>query len=103
MRGGVGRRPAGAVRRGLRSVWLTATCGGCCAVLCFARQTLWNGNNWTPILSRAALRWAIVFWHEEHDVAVEVLRMVNDILWLHYPFYYMPDGTPVEGISYSYM
>ena len=72
-------------------------------MLCFARQTLWNGNNWTPILSRAALRWAIVFWHEEHDVAVEVLRMVNDILWLHYPFYYMPDGTPVEGISYSYM
>ena len=27
--------------------------------------------------------------------------MVNDILWLHFPFFYKSDGTPVEGISYS--
>ena len=33
----------------------------------------------------------------------DVLGMVNDILWLHYPHFYLTDGTPVEGLSYSYL
>ena len=24
-------------------------------------------------------------------------------LWLHYPHFYLTDGTPVEGLSYSYL
>lgn len=64
---------------------------------------LWNGNNWTPRLCIGALTWVVAFWHEENAVAHEVLRMINDLLWLHYPVYYLNDGTPVEGISYSYM
>ena len=64
---------------------------------------LWNGNNWTPRLCVGALHWAIAFWHEEPSLARSVLGMINDLLWLHYPVFYLPDGTPVEGISYSYM
>ena len=64
---------------------------------------LWNGNNWTPRLCVGALAWVVAFWHEENAIAREVLRMINDLLWLHYPAFYLDDGTPVEGISYSYM
>ena len=64
---------------------------------------LWNGNNWTPRLSIGALNWVIAFWHEQPIIARDVLGMINDLLWLHYPVFYLADGTPVEGISYSYM
>lgn len=64
---------------------------------------LWNGNNWTPRLSTGAMNWVVAFWHEDNTIAREVLRMINDLLWLHYPVFYLRDGTPVEGISYSYM
>ena len=64
--------------------------------------TLWNGNNWTPHLVIAALMWAVAFYHED-AVAPEVVEMVNDILWLHRP-YYTPDGVYKEGvIQYSVM
>jgi hypothetical protein len=33
----------------------------------------------------------------------QVLQMVNDILWLHYPLFYLSDGAALEGVSYSYM
>lgn len=36
--------------------------------------TLWNGNNWTPRLADSALYWVIAFWHEETDIAREVLQ-----------------------------
>ena len=63
---------------------------------------LWNGNNWTPHLAIAALMWAVAFYHED-AVAGEVLRMVNDILWLHRP-YYTSDGVYKEGVvMYSIM
>ena len=63
---------------------------------------LWNGNNWTPHLTIAAIIWAIAFYHED-AVAPEVVRMVNDILWLHRP-YYTPDGVYTEGVvQYSIM
>ncbi|KAL1503504.1 hypothetical protein AB1Y20_011985 [Prymnesium parvum] len=68
----------------------------------FGEWTLWNGNNWTPHLCTAALMWAIAFFHED-DAALEVVAMVNDIMWLHRK-YYLPDGTYVEGVVvYSIM
>jgi len=83
---------------------------------------LWNGNNWTPYLSVGAVKWAIVFWHEEPAKAKEVLRAVYDVLWLHCsqyieetyihaPSFYTPMTAPsieasvyAEGVAvYSYM
>jgi hypothetical protein len=64
---------------------------------------LWNGNNWTPYLCVAALEWAIVFWHESKDLALEVLKIVNDIMWLHRK-YYTADGVYTEGVAmYGFM
>jgi len=49
------------------------------------------------------LEWATVFWHEKNDLAHEVLRIVNDIMWLHRN-YYTSDGVYVEGVMmYSIM
>ena len=63
---------------------------------------LWNGNNWTPHLTIAAIIWAVAFYHED-PVAPDVVRMVNDILWLHRP-YYTADGVYTEGVvQYSMM
>ena len=63
---------------------------------------LWNGNNWTPHLSIAAIVWAVAFYHED-AVAAEVVAMVNDILWLHRQ-YYTDDGVYTEGVAmYSVM
>ena len=46
--------------------------------------------------------WAVAFYHED-AVAPEVVEMVNDIPWLHRP-YYTPDGAYKEGvIQYSVM
>lgn len=53
---------------------------------------LWNGNNWTPWLCRGAAFWAITFWHEKHDTAVEVLRAVQDVMWLHSAMYSKETG-----------
>jgi hypothetical protein len=83
---------------------------------------LWNGNNWTPYLSVGAVKWAIVFWHEEHAKAKEVLQAVYDVLWLHCsqyiqetyihaPSLHTPMSAPsieasvyAEGVAvYSYM
>ena len=64
--------------------------------------TLWNGNNWTPHLTIAALMWAVAFFHED-AAAREVVQMVNDILWLHRS-YYTSDGVYKEGVvQYSMM
>ena len=64
--------------------------------------TLWNGNNWTPHLTIAALMWAVAFYHED-GAAHEVVEQVNDILWLHRA-YYTSDGVYKEGvIQYSMM
>ena len=65
--------------------------------------SLWNGNNWTPHLCIAAMVWAISFWHEEPEMAREVVGMINDILWLHRSMY-TADGVYVEGVAmYSFM
>ena len=64
---------------------------------------LWNGNNWTPHLCVAGLEWAIVFWHESNELALEVLQIVNDIMWYHRD-YYSEDGVYLEGVAmYAYM
>ena len=42
----------------------------------FGEWTLWNGNNWTPHLTIAALIWAVAFFHED-TVAGEVVQMVH--------------------------
>jgi parallel beta-helix repeat protein len=69
---------------------------------CFIEQvenkdwSLFNGNNWTPILDKAALYWAIAYYHEDErakDVVKEVLRT----LWLHRDFY-LEDGSYMEGV-----
>lgn len=44
-----------------------------------------------------------MFWYEQPELALEIVQIVNDVLWLHYPFFYSSDGTPVEGLSYSYL
>ena len=28
--------------------------------------SLWNGNNWTPVLSKGVMHWAVVFWWVVH-------------------------------------
>ena len=51
----------------------------------------------------AAMMWAVAFWHEEGSVALEVIGMINDILWLHRE-YHTADGVYTEGvIMYSVM
>ncbi|CAE7628168.1 unnamed protein product [Symbiodinium microadriaticum] len=65
--------------------------------------SLWNGNNWTPHLCIAAMAWAVSFWHEENEMAREVVAMINDILWLHRSMF-TADGVYVEGVAmYSFM
>ena len=32
-----------------------------------------------------------------------MLQAINDALWLHYPHFYLADGVPVEGVSYTYL
>ena len=48
---------------------------------------LWNGNNWTPYLTRGATAWAVIMWHEEPERAREILHAVYDILWWHRTHY----------------
>ena len=65
--------------------------------------SLWNGNNWTPVLSEGALYWAITFWHEETELAREVIHIINDVGLLHLPMW-LDDGTYKEGVcQYSVM
>ena len=64
---------------------------------------LWNENNWTPHLCVAGLEWAIVFWHESNKLALEVLQIVNDIMWYHHD-YNSEDEVYLEGVAmYAYM
>lgn len=58
--------------------------------------SIFNGNNWTPILDKAALYWAIVYYHEDSR-ANTVIKEVLRTLWLHRDFY-LSDGAYMEGI-----
>jgi hypothetical protein len=65
--------------------------------------SLWNGNNWSPVLSEGAMYWAITYWHEEPALAREVAHIVNDVGLLHLPMW-LDDGTYKEGVcQYSVM
>lgn len=69
---------------------------------CFVTQieekhwSIYNGNNWTPILDKAALYWAIVYYHEDSRANM-VIKEVLRTLWLHRDFY-LTDGAYKEGI-----
>jgi hypothetical protein len=58
--------------------------------------SLFNGNNWTPVLNKGALYWAIAYYHEDPR-AKTVLQVVLDTLWLHRDFYLL-DGAYKEGL-----
>lgn len=58
--------------------------------------SIFNGNNWTPLLGRGAAYWAIAYYHEDPR-APDVLEKVLESLWLHRDFY-LPDGAYMEGI-----
>ncbi|NQY91631.1 MAG: hypothetical protein HRT46_08225 [Deltaproteobacteria bacterium] len=57
---------------------------------------LYNGNNWTPVLSLAAMYWAITYYHEDPR-APQVALTALGVLWLHRDFY-LPDGAYKEGL-----
>lgn len=65
--------------------------------------SLWNGNNWTPVLSAAATYWVIAFWHERNAKARKVMHDIVDISMLHKEMT-VSDGVYIEGMcQYSYM
>lgn len=64
---------------------------------------LWNGNNWTPVLSEGVMHWAIAFWHEEPELARQAVHIVNDISLLHQDMW-LESGVYKEGVcQYSLM
>ncbi|MCH9740586.1 MAG: hypothetical protein K0U38_07070 [Epsilonproteobacteria bacterium] len=58
--------------------------------------SIYNGNNWTAILDKAALYWAITYYHEDSR-AKQVVKEVLRTLWLHRDFY-LTDGSYMEGV-----
>jgi len=61
--------------------------------------SIYNGNNWTPVLAEAALYWAIVYYHEDERAPELAWRSLQS-LWLH-RHAYLDDGVYEEGLSYS--
>ena len=57
---------------------------------------VFNGNNWTPVLSEAALYWAIAYYHEDPR-APEVAELAIQSMWLHRDAY-LEDGVYYEGL-----
>jgi len=65
--------------------------------------SLWNGNNWTPVLSAGAVYWAVAFWHERPEKARALMHQINDVAMLHRAMT-ADDGMYKEGLcQYSYM
>ena len=65
--------------------------------------SLWNGNNWTPVLCEGAMYWAVSHWHEDKERASQVIRIINDISTIHKGMI-GSDGGYKEGVcQYSYM
>jgi len=58
--------------------------------------SIYNGNNWTPVLAEAALYWAIVYYHED-ERAPELAWRALQSLWLHRDSY-LSDGVYNEGL-----
>ena len=59
--------------------------------------------SWTPVLCEGAMYWAVTFWHEELDLATEVVHIINDISLIHLSMW-LPDGNYKEGnCQYSVM
>ena len=65
--------------------------------------SLWNGNNWTPVLCEGAMYWAVAYWHEDKARATRVIRVINDVSTIHKSMIGR-DGGYKEGVcQYSYM
>ena len=58
--------------------------------------SIYNGNNWTPVLAEAALHWAIVYYHED-ERGPELAWRALQSLWLHRDTY-LDDGVYAEGL-----
>jgi hypothetical protein len=58
--------------------------------------SIYNGNNWTPVLAEGAVYWGLAFWdHDER--APEVVWRALESLWLHRDSY-LEDGVYNEGL-----
>ena len=64
---------------------------------------LWNGNNWTPVLSMGAMHWCIAMWHDEPARAGRIIKIINDISLLHIPMTTVNGGYKEGVCQYSYM
>eukprot|EP00040_Diaphanoeca_grandis_P036213 m.230153 g.230153 ORF g.230153 m.230153 type:complete len:1340 (-) comp33572_c0_seq14:24-4043(-) len=65
--------------------------------------SLFNGNNWTPVLSEGAMYASVALWHDFPSLAEKVIHMVTDIMFLHIPMT-TEKGAYSEGVcQYSYM
>jgi len=58
--------------------------------------SIYNGNNWTPVLAEAALYWGIVYYYED-ERAPELAWRALQSLWLHRDSY-LSDGVYNEGL-----
>ncbi len=58
--------------------------------------SIYNGNNWTPVLAEGALHWAITYFYED-ERAPEVAWRALESLWLHRS-QYLDDGVYAEGL-----
>jgi hypothetical protein len=58
--------------------------------------SLYNGNNWTPVIADGAMFWAITYYHEDPRAA-DVAAAAMEIMWLHRDFY-LEDGAYQEGL-----
>ncbi len=58
--------------------------------------SLYNGNNWTPVIADGAMFWAITHYHEDPRAA-EVAALAMEVMWLHREFY-LEDGAYMEGL-----
>ena len=61
-------------------------------------------NNFiVPFVSVGAVYWAVTFWHEDYELAQDVLHSAIDSMYLHFDMY-LTDGVYVEGVAeYSFM
>lgn len=58
--------------------------------------SIFNGNNWTPVLGKGAMYWGITYYYEDTRAA-QIVKEVLNSLWLHRDFY-LEDGAYKEGI-----
>ncbi|EFA85510.1 hypothetical protein PPL_01467 [Heterostelium album PN500] len=60
---------------------------------------LWNGNNWTPVLSSGAVYYSVVRWYENATLAQGVMTDMLSVLYRTRQFF-LSDGVYVEGLAH---